>query len=286
MLANIKLNPGVTLDPLLAPVVEKLALKHPGWVFRSGTVADDPATGKQSSGGYYKSLDGDRTDAFFTRTVTVLQDGLLAGRLSVDRSYSTRSHQEWHFVVKSARINNGRKGDTVNTRDAAVAVRTVSRMFLAPSLVEMVNTATLAAHGGYRDSLRDLERPIERGQYSPSVTYMQIALYKMLKGIPFDERELRDKLLSDKYEEALANFELAQHMRVLTKMKGVIAFRGQYAYLTTEIDTDAPAAEAKPFEELPQSWQDKIAVLQLMQDNEVVLDVGFRLNESTFLIVE
>lgn len=287
MLANIKLNPGITLDPQLALVVEKLALKHPTWVFRSRAVEADPATGKPAVGTWYKPVYGseDIVNGAYTRDITVVQDNLVAGKISVDRSYSRRSDQGWHYVLNSTRINNGRKGHQLTTRDAAVAIRTASRTFLAPSLTEMAATAIDHASSALQATFRDLERPIERGQYCPSTTCMQIALYKLLKGIPFDERELRDKLLSDKYEEALANYELAQEMR-LAKMKGVIAFRGQYAYLldTASID-EAAVATARPFEELPPSWQEKIAVLQLMRDNELVLNVGYRQNESTFMIV-
>lgn len=287
MLANIKLNPGIQLDPQLALVVEKLALKHPTWVFRSHAVEADPATGKHAMGVWYKPIDGEyiAENVAYTRDITVVQDNLVAGKISVDRSYSRRSNQGWHYVLNSMRIDNGRKGHQLTTRDEAVAIRTASRTFLAPSLTEMASTAVDHASAALQATFRDLERPIERGQYCPSILYMQLALYKLLKGIPFDERELRDKLLSDKYEEALANYELAQQMR-LAKMKGVIAFRGQYAYLSDTANiNEAAVATARPFEELPQSWQEKIAVLQLMRDNELVLDVGYRQNESTFMIV-
>jgi hypothetical protein len=296
MLANIQLNPNVLIDPALAEVVEKLALKHPSWVFRSHAKLD---SSEYSAGGSHQlGVRGDAPPAGhrFTRTISVVQDGLLAGKIGVDRNYSQRATQNWHYILNSARINNGRKGNQLTTRDPALALRTVSREFSAPSISEMLGNALAAAYDGLDSTYRNLERPIERGQYAPSLVHMQIALYKLLKDVPFDERSLREKLLSDTYEEALANFELAQCMRVRhAHLQGLIVFRGNYVYPKwsasaagfdkAQVISGERETLTSAFEELPQAWQDKIAVLQLMRDHELVLDVGYRYNDSTFLIV-
>jgi hypothetical protein len=300
VLANIHLNDGIDLDPDLAVVVEKLALKHPSWVFRSNATPDSNPSeyGSKHLSRWYDnrvnasvllSTDGKK----YVRTVAVLQDGLSAGRITVDRDYNRRASQNWQYEIVSPRIANGRKGEKLTTRDAGVAVRTASKHFMAPSLSEMLSKAVAEARSNLESTLRDLERPIERGQFCPDVTTMQITLYNLLKGVPFDERNIREKLLSDKYEAALADFELGRHMRVLMpSMRGLIAFRGQYVftrdgdptpYYQREVET--AAVSTAPFEELPTAWQEKIAVLQLMRDSELVLDVGYRQNESTFLIV-
>jgi hypothetical protein len=305
MLANIHLNPGIVLDPSLTEVVEKLALKHPSWVFRSISKVDGAAYSGYESHLRDVAHNAERTDGSkYTRFVTVLQDDLNAGSIHVDRAYSRRSDQNWRYEIRSPRIENGRNGNTIQTRDAAVAVRAASRNFLAPSLPEMLHKAVDAARDSLNNTLRDLARPLERGQFSPPLATMQISLYNLLKGVPFDERAIRDAFLRNNFEEALANFELAQQMQV-QPVRGVIVFRGNYVYLNR---TMTQVAEGKPtgsdpapydkdevikgevhtraFEELPQAWQDKIAVLQLMKDTELVLNVGYRFNESTFLIVE
>lgn len=298
MLANIHLNDGISLDPDLAVVVEKLALKHPSWVFRSNAVPDsNPSeySSKHLSRWYdnpvANPLGGDTKK--YVRTVAVLQDGLSAGRITVDRDYNRRASQNWQYEIVSPRIANGRKGEKLTTRDAGVAIRTASKHFLAPSLSEMLSKAVGEARSSLDSTLRDLERPIERGQLCPDVMTMQITLYNLLKGVPFDERNIREKMLSDKYEAALADFELGRHMRVLMpRMRGLIAFRGQYVFTRDgdptpyyQRDVETAAVSTAPFEELPTAWQEKIAVLQLMRDSELVLDVGYRQNESTFLIV-
>lgn len=295
MLANIHLNDGISLDPELAVAVEKLALKHPSWVFRNNAEA---ATDKPSDYGSKRWHDrsisegslSSSPDKKYVRHVAVLQNGLAAGQILVDRNYSHRTTQNWHYIVRSPRIDNGRKGSQITTRDAGVAARAASKNFAAPTIIEMLVKAVDEGHTGLIATLRDLERPIERAQYCPDAATMQIALYNLLKGVPFDERDLREKLLSDRYEQALANYELARCMR-LVPMIGIIAFRGQYVYLThgdpipwSETDALKRELSTTPFEDLPPNWQDKIAVLQLMKDSELVLDIGYRHNESTFLI--
>jgi len=39
------------------------------------------------------------------------------------------------------------------------------------------------------------------------------------------------------------------------------------------------------FDLLPVAWQERIAVLQLMEDHEVVRDVGYRYNATHFFIL-
>jgi hypothetical protein len=48
----------------------------------------------------------------------------------------------------------------------------------------------------------------------------------------------------------------------------------------------ATEVECKTYEELSQSQQEKIAVLQLMQDNEMVRDVGFRASAGKYYLTQ
>lgn len=291
MFANIHLNDGIELDPQLAVLVEKLALKHPSWVFRSDATVDRERTsGKYNSRWYSHPIDGGAPDVdkHYVRLVNVLQDGLAAGTIEVEISYRRRSPQRWTYELHSPRIQNGRKGDSITTCDVNTAARTVTKYFEAPSLKEMLTKAGDRAKMNLEGSFRDLERPLDRGQYCPGLVHMQVALYNLLKGVPFDERYVREKLLTEAFETALANHELATRMRAMTYRR-IIAFRGQYVFFrdaAEDSDTAQPELTVAPFEELPLPWQDKLAVLQLMRDSELVLDVGYRADESTFLIAE
>lgn len=302
MLVNVQLNPGIKLDPELAVVVEKLALKHPTWVFKSKAKVDGRSYEDDES--FHRPISGGSAlpdTERYTRTITVLQDGIDAGYIGVFQNYSRRAAQNWHYVLRSQRIDNGRKGNAVSTRSPAVAVSTANRYFIAQSLSEMLYEAVSAALVSKDGTLRDLSRPIERAQYAPSAATMQVALYNLLKGIPFHESEVREVFESERFEKALANYELAQQMRI-KRMRGIMLFRGHYVYLNrsySEVTTgkrddtsfdknEIVRGEVKAcaFEELPSAWQDKIAVLQLMKDTELVLGVGYRFNESTFLVAE
>ena len=40
------------------------------------------------------------------------------------------------------------------------------------------------------------------------------------------------------------------------------------------------------YEEMPIPWQERIAVLQLITDGELVRDTGYRMNETHFRIIK
>jgi hypothetical protein len=64
-----------------------------------------------------------------------------------------------------------------------------------------------------------------------------------------------------------------------------------YAFFTDNelLESQSKAEKSEPqlvpFEALPLEWQNRLAVLQLMEDNEVVKDVGYRVDADKFLIV-
>jgi hypothetical protein len=60
---------------------------------------------------------------------------------------------------------------------------------------------------------------------------------------------------------------------------------GRFAYKTMVEGEPDVQLITKEYEELSQGMQDKIAVLQLMQDNEMVRNVGFRAKAGVFLLV-
>jgi hypothetical protein len=109
----------------------------------------------------------------------------------------------------------------------------------------------------------------------------------MANNLPFDNKELiavHDKLKSQEYGEAIDKYLLAMEVSRADKM-AVVDVGGRFAYKTmVEGESDVQLV-TKEYEELSQNMQDKIAVLQLMQDNEMVRNVGFRAKAGVFLII-
>jgi hypothetical protein len=73
---------------------------------------------------------------------------------------------------------------------------------------------------------------------------------------------------------------LAEKMEKL-KYVSVVVYNNAFLIRSSTGDT-----AYKSFDELPESMQNAISVLQLMEDGEVVDDVGYRHDDTHFLIVE
>jgi hypothetical protein len=92
-------------------------------------------------------------------------------------------------------------------------------------------------------------------------------------------------MMTPNYERDVGDYQLAVDMSELEKAKRlmcVIKMRDD-KYLYAQKDTDEPVITE--YEQLPMPWQEKLAVLQLLQDQELARDIGFRYNGSAFMIV-
>lgn len=282
---NLQLPADIMLDPSLTPLLQKLSHDKPNWFFRV----------RKGNTGTAWQVAGERApDNYrFAPEVDVIQDNRLAGSVGVDRIY-TRSGNVIVFYAISKRIDNGRRGHKVTSKKMDVIVRTVKKSFIPANTGEILYETVSDVEYRLQRVLNNLRAPMVNGTGVRSVTgELQIAMYHVLRGepIPADyETMLRDKLLCRDFEEATAKYLLGTKM-LNRNYKAIHVIEGDYCFFTqpTAVDDIVAAAKAEvtccSFDELPREWQDKIAVLQLMANDEVVLDVGFRFTENTFMIV-
>ena len=88
---------------------------------------------------------------------------------------------------------------------------------------------------------------------------------------------------SEQFEKAMGEYELATDFEMLrgdNKTTIIAEKDGQYIFRD-----EHDVIMALEYASLPQTWQERIAVLQLMEDNELVRDVGYRYNDKHFMIV-
>ena len=176
------------------------------------------------------------------------------------------------------------------------AVRNAKNYFKCPSLGKVVYEKVSDTWEHYDNALYKLEVSIDRGHYMPSVAGTQILINALVRNQTPDTRLLSvfsEAIHSPKFEEALSQYMLAQHMRCLPQ--GTIPIHlmdGLYAFFTDTELLRGPREVAEksepqlvPFEALPLEWQNNLAVLQLMENNEVVKDVGYRKDADNFVIV-
>lgn len=291
---NLQLPADLRLDPTLEELVHKLSLAKPNWFFRqtSSKLATNPELHKRS----IAKKESQRVDApegmHFVREIEVTQDGRLAGTIRIGYSWS----RPLEFELRSHRLNNGRKGDRMNTTNLPKALSIAKKIFAPKSTGEALYEQREDASYHFRRSVERLaaERRHHRASNGVSTYLMQDYVRAVLR----DERpdpsitnQLRELLLSDSYETCLANSMLADAMHSRTH-RCVAIIDGDYCMFTGD-DTPESKEEAinaevfcGPFEMLPSAIQDKLAVLQLMSDNELVLDVGYKASSDVYLVVE
>ena len=162
------------------------------------------------------------------------------------------------------------------------AARLAKKHFVPQNMAEIMVKASSALQQGFFHAVRDLSRPIQHNQLGPNQLLMQHFLYQIMNGEtdPAGADVMRQHFTSDKYHKAMSECMLAEKME---KEHYAVAVHHNNAFL---IKTNKADMEYKSFDELPEYMQNAIGVLQLMEDNELVDDIGFRLNDTNFMILE
>ena len=285
--ANIQLPAIYALDPFLAELVNKLALDMPAFTFTTKGMSKQDINYNTS-----KSSIQDRTivpseGVEFLRMVRVYKGVEHLGCLSIDTRYSRVGPTEKIYCIKSWRIDNQRgSANTSSTTKLMGAVRIVKKTFIPMIAAEIIEKASAEIGTAFHGTLRDLSRPIHHNDMIPNTVTIQRYLYLLLRGeeIPDDmDKLIRRDFLSEKYEKAMLEHMLAEKM--MPKQYAVVV---QYnnAYLIKRFHADSHAIEYKPFDELPEKAQSALAVLQLMENSELVDDVGYRFNDRNFYLLD
>ena len=280
--ANIQLPPNLVLEPMLVELVNKLALDMPAFTFTTKGIPPNElnyASAKTSiCDKEVKAPDGFQ----FLNRLRVYKGPELLGELYLDRRYRSRQ-SDVVYCIKSWRIENQRGStNTSSTTKITGAARLAKKHFVPQNMAEIMDKAASALQHGLFHSLRDLLRPIHNNQLGPNQTLMQKFLYQIMNGEtdPASADVMRQHFTSDKYHKAMSECMLAEKMEKL-KYKSVVHHNNAFLVKSAEGEM-----EYKAFDELPEYMQNAVGVLQLMEDGELVDDVGFRLNDTNFLILE
>jgi hypothetical protein len=280
--ANIQLPPNLVLDPMFAELVNKLALDMPSFTFTTkGMEAND--INYHTSISSMGSRETKAPEGFeFLKKLRVYKGPELLGSLLLDRRY-TRKGTELVYCINSWRIDNQRgNANTSSTAKITGAARLAKKHFVPQNMVEIMDKATSALQQGMFTAIRDLSRPILHNQLGPNQLLMQQYLYQIMNGEtdPSGADVMRQHFTSDKYHKAMSECMLAEKMQ---NLKYSVAVHHNNAFLVKPSNSEM---EYKAFDELPEYMQNAIGVLQLMEDYELVDDIGFRLNDTNFMILE
>jgi hypothetical protein len=277
----------VLIDPKLKVLVDKLIMLNPKFVFAQPKQVSefefDVAFNYSMPKEKYKAPE----DCKYIRTMSVYEDNEKVGVVGVDQD--GRSDTGYIYTVSNWRIDKSRgRRNTTTTKKIDVAVRECKKTFKKRNILELYEKGQDDATTACNRAIRDLTNPITNSQLLRNSTGIQLVAYCMANNLPFDNKELitlHDKLKSEEYGEAVDKYLLAMEVSRANKM-AVIDVGGRFAYKAMVEEQPDVQLITKEYEELSQSMQDKIAVLQLMQDNEMVRNVGFRAKAGMFLILQ
>lgn len=285
--ANVQLPDNRVLDPMLDALVRKLALDNPQWIF----------SWKKPNEWNYNHIAGGKRDADgnliappegkqFLRRINVIAGGEQLGTVSVTQRYGRR--EGCTYDIASWRVNKQRGDRNVtSTEKLDIAVRKIKKLFVKMNYDEIIDKANDSVRNGIYHSFRDLKSPIGRSALIKDEVMLQKYVFCVVRGLPIPDginRPIRDIFESTKYEEQMAQYELAMEVEQLFDKGGmttVCIHNGMYLYKDKQTDN----IEVMEFDQLSETWQNRIAVLQLMQDGEIVRDVGFRYNDTNFHII-
>lgn len=271
------------LDPFLAKLVNKLALDNPQWIFSWKKPSDSSSpwplvAQKDAEGNVIKAPDGFE----YLRAINVVEQGERLGRIFVNLRYGGRGTTPV-YQIESWRIEAQRgTRNATTTEKFDIAVRKVKKNFVRMNHDEMMDKAKESITTGMYGTLRELKEPIYRTSLVKDTVALQKYVFCEVRGLPIPDDiriPIEAVFESDKYEEHMARYELANEIENADNMVYVVNTNGLYL---CKAQDDIMTLD---FDSLPVAWQERIAVLQLMEDHEVVRDVGYRYNSTHFYII-
>ncbi len=274
------------IDPHLKVLVDKLIMLNPKFVFAQPKETSEYEYDVTFSYSKFKEKYKAPDDCKFIRIMRVYEDNEHVGNVGVDQE--SNSDTGFIFTISNWRIDKSRgRRNTTTTKKLDVAVRECKKTFKKRNLLELYEKGSDDAISACNRAVRDLQAPINNSQMIRNTTGVQLVAFCLVHNMPFDNKELidiHDKLKTPEYAKAVDEYLLAVEISRADKM-AVVDVGDRFAYKAmVEGEADVQLV-TKPYEELFQSMQDKIAVLQLMQDNEMVRNVGFRAKAGVFVLI-
>ena len=286
---NLILAHNHIIEPMLGEMLQKLSLDKPNWQFREPTPEFRCSLSQRAKNGQIAP-----EGKWFVYTVVVVEDGREAGTISISTRYSRIHSNKPSYEIRSPRISNGRRGEYMETTKMDVAVRNAKKYFEAPKTGEMLYDAEEEARSDLARAIYDLQVPVVngrvlRGNYAPLLQFA----YLTLTGKPIPptvQLDMKTMFLNKEFEEHLANCELGEQMKHKT-YTALYELDGGFYCWEDEATKPKDKTNARhghvvhlSFEQLPEWMQNKVAVLRVLEDKELVLDIGFKPGDNMFLV--
>jgi hypothetical protein len=282
-LANVTLPENIILDPVLAHFVVPFALANPTYSFtntKSTHMWSDVSIDKIGDN-YINPPDGKK----FTRELLVYSDNQKVGEVKIEKDWRKSVIM---YSIKSDRIQKTRgMRDVTSSSKLNIAMRHAKKYWKAKDLAELYSISNAKVRSELRDSISNLKHRISRGaELGSKWVKIQVYMFHMLTNReinPLTKREIEDIFTSPSYAKHMGDYRLARDIeRLLDANKITSVMKHEGGYMFYENDN----VVCKVYEDLPEDWQNKLAVLQLVSDEEIVRDVGFKYTNESFAIIK
>lgn len=288
---HIRVPEGYEIDPMLMELVNKLSMEKPDWLFNCMYGAS--YLNANTYNVTVKRPFNQEEDKSYLRKVTVKdRENQTLGTLKVEREHYGRfanSGKPHIFIVESWRINKER-GNRNQTKTANIdsAVREAKKHFFAKTRKELLTDVTSEVKRGFNDAVYSLSRTFTRMCHEvDSVTWAHTVM-NMRNNLPLDpveERKVNALLTHEKFDSNRRDYLLSEAMQKHNTDNNMIVVAEQDGQFMSWGDTSEGFVLTLSFDELPPKIQERVGVLQLMENNEIVLDVGYRLDQGSYYVV-
>jgi hypothetical protein len=211
------------------------------------------------------------------------------GTIGVEWAHRRGQSQRYVWFVESWRIDRQRgSANTKTSMKMDIIVREAKKIFKPKGMTEMMGIARPKLSSAWHYAIRDLTAPFDRLQGIKSQTDLQLYAFCLANNRDVDMTKfthLLKQLRSSEFETIIANYELGMALQDCADRNDVLDVVIQdNTFVVSEPNEIDP--RRMTYEEMPIPWQERIAVLQLITDGELVRDTGFRLDERHFRIIK
>ena len=250
------------------PLVEELCKNRPQWTLKSANVSlRDPAI-------------------VSAHHFDVYENGQLLGEISVESGYRTDTGPVTYYRYDNPRLTLKRQRGMWNkTSKLDLAVKNILKAFhaktLAETIVEVEQQVEVKLSENTRTANADFDSGFRRmGAFITGyimANWDTIAPELKARGAPVPD-DLPERLTSKKEAEATERAYLdKQGFTILTRGSDYIMVRGR---------GDERETEVKSSEQLTDNIRRNLGFLKLSEGSRIIPNVGVRLNESTFFVID
>jgi hypothetical protein len=251
-----------TVDTFLEPLIEELAIKHPEWKFEQQYARRNFVGGSGEVAWTYERM-------------KVMDKYEEIGQIGID--YTRAGKRFW---INNHRVEGMReRGSGVKTTDIKKAIRHVDKFFGRKNLNEKLAEA--------RDKARNVIENISREKYYKHQgvwgAIQDDARKYIAENIQAFMAATNNHKKAEEFPVAVQELEHANNVRNMTNSnKSYLVFIEGMNY---SVSLGQSLPEIMTSEELPAFIRMGVGMLKLVEDGVLITNIGFRVDESTFVVL-